>query len=502
MKKIFQIFLLILFSFNNYLAQSTLYQLVNQGLNKAYNMEVNSAEKIFNRVIKRAPTLPDGYFHLAQIHFWSFLGSRDVNHFNEFNKYAELAQSKIDSILEKNDKNFRITYMAGNLASYRAMINAINNSSVDAFWFSKKAIDYYEKTLQINPKFYDAYFGLGLFDYAMSFVPDFLKWAVNLTGLSSDKNRGLNYIKTAYKKGKLIKTEIEFHLAKIYSDYLAAYDTSYTLLKRLISKYPNNSLFRYQYVVTLIRDKRLNQALKVLNTVIRLDNKYFPQITSLAYYRFGEIYFKKNQFKKAIDYYKTFLETTREADLKGIAALNIALCYRMLNNVDEYKNYLSKVKEGNPDLFEDAYAKEKQDDYANNGITAQDLFLIRMKNYIDSGIYKLAHDSLKPQITSLSNKNKVMGLIYLSEASLYLGNLNEAVNYVEQVISLNTKNDRWAISFANYIIAKANYFLNQLEKASEYIKIAEEKNDYEFRDYIQALIENLKRKLNKKLTVN
>lgn len=497
MKKILLTFFITIFILNKYEAQSTVNQLIQQGIYKAYNMEINAAEKIFNRVIKRTPNLPHGYYHLAQIHFWCFLGSRDNYHLNEFNKYAKLSQIKIDSLLEINENNFRIAYMAGNLASWYAMINATNNSSVDALWYSKKAIDYYEKALKINPKFYDVYFGLGLFNYAMSFVPDFLKWAVDLAGLSSDKYKGFNYIKTAYQKGILNKTEIEFHLAKIYSDYFAAYDSSYILLRKLISNYPNNSLFRYQYAVTLIRDKKLDKALKVLNDVIRLDNKYFPQVTSLANYRKGEIYFKKNKFEKAIEHYQIFLETTREPDLKGSAALKIALSYKMLNDEDEYKKYLSKAYEGNPDLFEDAYAKEKCDYFIDKGISSDDLFLVRMKNYIDAGWYKIAYDRIKLTIESIGNDKKNLTLIYLSEASLYLGNLQDAVKYAQDVLELENKIEKWTIPFANFIIAKSNYFLNKKEIAAKYLAAAEKSNDYEFRDYIQSLIENLKRKLNR-----
>jgi len=498
LKKLLLTFFITIILFNNYQAQSSVNELLQLDISKTYNMEIDSAEKIFNRVIRRAPNLPHGYFHLAQIHFWCFLGSRNEHHFNEFNKYAELAQNKIDSLLEVNEKNFRLTYMAGNLASWRAMLYATNNSSVDAFWYSKKAIDYYEKTLKINPKFYDAYFGLGIFNYAMSFVPDFLKWAVDLTGLSSDKSKGLNYIKTAYKKGVLDKTEIEFHLAKIYSDYFAAYDSSYRLLRKLISQYPQNSLFRYQYAITLIRDKKLDDAQKILNQVIKLDNKYFPQVTSFANYRKGEIYFKKNQFKKAIEHYKIFLESTREPDLKGSAAFQLAISFKMLNDEDEYKKYLNKVDEGNPDLFEDSYAKEKSGYFIEKGISQVDLFLIRMKNYIDAGWYKIAYDSIKSKIESISNGRKNLALIYLSEASLYLGNLQDAIKYAEDVLELKSQREKWTIPFANFIIAKSKYFLNDKEEAKKYLAAAEENNDYEFRDYIQSLIENLKRKIYRK----
>lgn len=498
MKKYILLIALFLSFSNLSISQTTTSQLLKKALSEAYNMNIDSAEKILKRVIRRTPRLPDGYFQLAQINFWCFLGSRDVNRFNQFIKYADITQNLIDSILNKNNKNIKFTYMAGKLASYRAMINALNNSTVDALWYSKKSIDYYEKTLQLNPKYYDAYFGLGLFDYAMSFVPDFLKWAVNLAGLSSNKNRGLDYIKIAYRKGFFDKTEIEYHLAKIYSDYIAAYDSSYFILKKLIAQYPNNTLFRYQYAVTLIKDKKLNDANRILNTIINLDNKHFPQITSLAHFRKGEIYFKKNNFKKAINHFKIFLETTRETDLKGLAALNIAISYKLLDNEKEFNNYLKRVKEGNQDLFEDAYAKEKSEYFLEHGISSYDIFLLRMKNNIDAGSYKLAYDSLKSKIDSLHYGNKKLGLAYLSEVSLYLGKLQEAIDYAQKVISFNNKEERWVIPFSNYIIAKANYFLNKKAEAKEYLKLAEENNDYEFRDYIQSLIENLKRKLNRK----
>lgn len=499
MKKYFCKTLFLLFLFLNFAsAQSNINQLIQQGLEKAYNMELDAAEKIYNRAIQRAPNLPHGYFRIAQLHFWTFLGTRDMGEYHIFQKFADLAQEKIDNILNKNKKNYRITYMAGNLATYKAMVYATNNSSVDAFWHCKKAVEYFERTLKLNPRFYDAYLGLGLFDYAMSFVPDFLKWAVNLTGLTSDKERGLKYIKLAYNKGTYEKTEAAFHLAKIYSDYLANYDSSYFYLQNIISKYPNNSLFRYQYAVTLIRNKRLNDAINVLNNVISLDNKKFPQITALAHYRKGEIYFKKNQFKNAIKYYKIFLETTKETDLTGIAALNTALSYKILGNDEEYKNYLDKIREGNQDLFEDAYAKEIGDYFADNGISSGDILLIKMKNNIDAGKYRIVYDSLKSKIEDFQNDRKGLALIYFSEAALNLRKLTDAIKSANEIQSVHLKRVKWVIPFSNFILAKANYLSNHLKEAKEFLIEAENNNNYEFKNYIQSQIENLKRKLYRK----
>lgn len=476
-------------------SQSNIQWLVQSGQNKAYNMEFDDAEKIYNRIIDTAPQQPHGYFYTAQLHFWLFLGTRDPGEYLTFLKFADIAEKKIEQILDSQEENYRILYMAGSLASFRAMANATNNSTIDAFWSSKKAVDYFEKSLQVNPKFYDAYFGLGLFDYAMSFVPNFLKWAVNLSGLSANRERGLQYIKTAFRRGAYDKTESSYHLSKIYSDYLAEYDSSYIYIQNLITKYPKNTLFHYQYAITLIRAKELDKADEVLNRVIRLNNKHIPQITALAHYRKGEIFFKKNQFAEAIKHYKNFLDTSKEIDFNGIAALNIALSYKLLNDNDEYEKYIQLAKEGNLDLFEDAYAKERSERFISRGITETDLFLVQMKNNLDARKYKIVYDSLKSKIDEFSNGRKALALIYFSEAALRQNKLGESFDAAEELNKVNTQNERWVVPYSNLLKALANYRGGEIEAARGFLSDAEENNSYEFRDYIQARIEYLKRHL-------
>lgn len=470
--------------------------MVNQGLAKAYNMELEAAEKIYNRIIALYPDEPYGYYYIAQIYYWTFLGSKDKGEYNVFSKFSDLAKEKIERNLEKDEKNVRMIFLAGNLELFNAMANATNESSVDAFWASKSSVNYFEKALQLNPKFYDAYLGLGLFDYAMSFVPEFLQWAVNLTGLSSDKERGLRYIKTAFNKGTSETTESAFHLAKIYTDYLAEFDSAYGYIRPVILKYPRNTLFHYQYAVSLIKGKELDRAIHPLNTVLRLSNKRFPQITALAHYRKGEIYFKKNQFKSAIKEYEIFLDLSKDLDFTGIAALNIALSNKMLGDDDEYKKYLGLASDGNPDLFEDAYAKIKSEILLDQGIEEMDLILIRMKNYLESGKNKTVYDSLKVIINSSEENNrKALALTYFSEAALNIKKYPESVKAAENVLTMKTSPEKWVIPFSYLILAKANWIVGEKNEAIIFLNKAESENKYEFQDFIQSKIENLKRKL-------
>jgi tetratricopeptide (TPR) repeat protein len=480
----------------NQLNAQSLQSLVNQGYAKAYNMDLESAERIYNRIINLYPEDPHGYYLIAQMYYWTYMGSKDKGEYQIFTKFAELAQEKIDKILTEDDNNVKILYLAGNLALFTAIANAVNESSVDAFWSSKSAVNYFEKAILLNPRFFDAYLGLGLFDYAISFVPEFLKWAVNLTGLTSDKERGLRYIKTAFNKGTFETTEAAFYLSKIYTDYLADYDSAYFYIQSIINKYPKNTLFHYQYAVSLIKGKELNKAIKPLNTVIRLNNKRFPNLTALAHYRKGEVYFKKNQFKSAIKEYETFLDLYKDLDFTGIAAYNIAISNKMLSNDEEYKKYMGLASDGNPDLYEDAYAMTKSEYFLKNDIDEIDLKLVRMKNLIEYGKNKSAYDTLKVILPLIENNDqKVLALSYLSESAFNLKKYAESVQAAENILSVKPKIEKWTIPFSYFIQAKANWKVGARSQAKDFLLKAESENKFEFQDSIQALIENLKRKL-------
>jgi len=466
-------------------------------MQQALSMKQEAAEITFNKVIKLRPDLPYGYYGIAKIHFWNYLGSKDQTEYNLFLKFADLTQEKIDQSLKSNPKDYRIMYIGGNLASFREMTQSIDNSSIKAFFWSKKAVGYFEESLAINPKYYDSYLGLGLFDYAMSFVPDFLKWAVNLTGLTSNKSRGFQYIKTAFKKGTIDKSEAAFHLSKIYTDYLAEYDSASVLLRSLIEKYPRNPLFYYQYAINLIKDKQLDKAVDILNKVIKLNNKKFVQVTALAYYRKGEIYFKKNQFKLAVSQYKKYLDSSREQDLTGIAALNCAISYKLLDSNDQVKKYLLLAKNGNQDIFEDSYAKKKSDFFISNGFPPIDLKLIIAKNNLDAGEYKIVYDSLKMNIQHMDRVHKSIAYVYFCEAALNLKKYDEAVYAADQSIALKSSVDKWTIPMCLILKAKTKYFSKMNKEVFDILTEAELNNSFEFKDYIQSQIEWLKRRLHK-----
>ncbi|MFA3782916.1 tetratricopeptide repeat protein [Melioribacteraceae bacterium 4301-Me] len=497
MRKTYIFFTLFCLSITFLKAQNlTIQNLAKTGWDAAYSLRFADAEKFFNKIIEYNKDLPYGYYNIARLHFWLYLGSNDPGEYFIFLKYSELATQKIEKMLDKDDDNPKYNYILGNIELLRAMVHAINNNALDAFWEAKNAKNNFDKTLQSDSTFYDAYMGLGLLDYALSYVPSMFKWAVNLTGLSSNKERGLKYLLLSYKKGKLDKTENAFHLAKIYTDYLANYDSASIFLNILLTKYPNNVLFLYQSALTNIKARKLDKAESSLNQIIKINNPKIPIINSLALFRKGEIYFRRNNFKMAKEEYQKFIDVTKEMDYVGIANLRIAVCNAMIDSTINNEKYFEGAKSGNPDIFEDAYAKIKSDKFKNKGFSEEYLYLITMENNLFSAKYKLVYDSLKVHYPVLKEEEeRAKALAYISEACINLGKFNEAISFIARIDSLNYHQDKWIKPYSLFLLAKANYSLNNKKKAVLYLNQAENSNEFEFKDSIQALINNLKRKM-------
>lgn len=62
-----------------------------------------------------------------------------------------------------------------------------------------------EDAVKIKPDFYDAYLGLGLYNFALSQIPSTLEWAANLVGITADKELGLDYVKKTTQKENFLK---------------------------------------------------------------------------------------------------------------------------------------------------------------------------------------------------------------------------------------------------------------------------------------------------------
>lgn len=495
MKKVNYVFILIFILVQIIFASPVDYRL-NRGIEAAYNFEFNKATKFFKQFISAYPKKPEGYNNLSMIYLWSYLGSKNQVEFTTFLRYSDIALDLAEDNYEANSDSPDNNFILAQIYTFRAMAFAKKQSSLEAFWATKKAVDFYESTLKLNPKYYDAYFGLGLFKYALSYVPSLFNWALKVTGLSADKFEGLNYLKKSFKYGKTTKVESAYHLSRLYIDFIADYDSAQTYLNYITERYPRNIVFTYQNALLKINQRKLEQASFFLDKIFNQKDTRMIQTNSFSFFLKGEIEFRKNNFEKAIFYYDKFLATAVDFDYSGIAYFNIAICHFALNNIEEAKKNLLLARNGNDDISDDNYAKRRSALIFENGLSRDELKIFLARNDLLAGNYSNVIKQLKPIIDSLENPEvKGEALLILSDALLSSGKITEAIKYSILGGKIDYQKEKWIYPNILFIAAKAHKYAGKWKDARQMLSEAERNNDSDFKDKLIPQINFLKKQL-------
>ncbi len=472
--------------------------LLELGREYSYRFEFQKAEDLFRKIMTEYPNSPYAFHFISRNNLWFYLGSKDSVYKNLYDKYGGKALTKAENLYDKNEDDPKLNNLIGHIYLLRSMLYASEGNSMDAFWSIKSSVSFFEDAVEIDENYYDPYLGLGTIKYALSFVPGFLGWAISIAGLSGDKEQGLRFIKLAFDKGEYAKTEAAYHLAKIYTEYNAEYDSAKTYLDYIVGKYPNNILFLYQYAILLIDTRELEKADEILTKIVNLNSKKFSQTISLSLFLKAEIAFKQNDFKRAINIYNEFLSKTKSIDYTGLAHLKIGLSFVMLKKNLIAKKYFILARNGNLDIPEDIKAKKDSYHFYNKNFTENDRNIILAENYFADGKFQKSLESIKQiNISNLDFDSLVKLKILKSESLLQLNQISKAELEIDKFQDdKNFNNSNYQAEYY-WTMAKIKYVKGDLKLSRKYLNLAFENIDESNNKLMRHLI-NLKSKLSRK----
>ena len=483
--------LLLIFISPHFLAQKSYETKLEEGIEYSYNLDFQKSAAIYRSLTAAEPDNPAAYHYLSRDRLYRFLGSGDEADFNSFFDYSNLAVEKAERLLEKKSGNQDIKFILGSAQFLRSIAHSYKGENMDAFFSAKNAKGNLEDVVEENPKYYDAYLGIGALKYALSEISGFATLALKLARLSGNKNEGLELVKKTYDSGERLKPEAAFQLSKIYNDYLAFYGKASEVLEPIIKKYPNNVLFLYQYAIAKMNDRKLDEAEKILRRVLKINNADFHQTNSYSNFLLGDIFFKKNEFAKAIENYKRFLKSTNELAYTGIANLRISISQLFLGRDLEARKSLLLAQNGNPDIKEDEFAKERSKEILSDGLSEEEKTLIYNKHKIESGNFEEALENLKNKkfiVRKLETARKALS----AEALLYTDNLSKAAELAESIIETRDE-ETYSYAFAKWINAKVYFRKGEFKTAKDVIDDLEIKENFEDSQKLKAKVEGLKR---------
>jgi len=496
MKSISILFLLLIYS-SNLFSQSETNRLIKKGLECCYNFKWKEASDIFQKIINKYPDDPNGYHYQSGIYLWYFLSNKEENDLQNFVQLSDITIEKAETKLEENPNDENTLYILGTNYTYRAIAFTKKENYLDAAWATKKSESYLSDVIKINPKNYDAYLGLGLYNFAIGQIPSAFKWALNLAGINGDKETGIRYIKLAASDGIISKVEAQYYLSQILSEVLFEYDSSAYYQKLLVRKYPSNLLFSYSYAVLEIKQKNLGPAEKILRRIINNNlaaKEKFLQLISLSNFLMADILFRENNFDSAKVYYQNFLNTTLDNDYTGIASYRLAVCFEITGDRENAQKYFKQSNHGNMDLDDDIFAKRKGEIYSKRTLSENEIIILKASNSIEAGKYQEAYDSLSQIIDIIKTDYlKAEAYLYLSEAAYGLSVYDSSLSYALISKNLNGSEENWIKPFSAYYAARAYLKMGNISASKSLLEEAEDFNEYDYQNKLKNLLYSISR---------
>ncbi|MEJ2617288.1 MAG: hypothetical protein P8Z35_20220 [Ignavibacteriaceae bacterium] len=241
--------------------------LLNRGINFIINQKYESARENFEELNNSYPNLPFGKIYLAAS---EIAKSYDFNQkFNDesITGYLKSAINESDSLLDDDDQNVWNIYFEALSKGYYAYYQALNKNWFSAISNGFDAVEDFQKCLNKDSLFYDAYSAIGNFEYWKSRKAGWLPF------VSDNSSEGVKYIMKAVNNPGYNNYLAVHSLQWIYIDQ-KKYSDVVKLTKPVLKKYPESRFFKWALARAyeeIDKKKSVNIYYEILNSYIKID---------------------------------------------------------------------------------------------------------------------------------------------------------------------------------------------------------------------------------------
>ena len=279
----------------------TLHDLGLKAIKLTHDLQYDQANKIFDEMIRMEPENAMGYFFKSACYYWmedyslsSGKGYRDISF-----KAADMAKAMLDKNEDDIDAMFYLGCIYGKLGLHYGEYGHF----IKAIWYGSKGIKCLKKVIEKDPDYYDAYVGLGIYDYYLSVLPKVVKALSFLIGKYGDRGKGLDEMKLTASKGTYAKAEAKIALADVYFTYERNYETAIPLYVELTTDFPHNHYYLLHLGICYQRAKKYDEAVTAFEEAV----KQKPNDISYRL-NIGWVYVDSLQFDKAFNTFEKMIE--------------------------------------------------------------------------------------------------------------------------------------------------------------------------------------------------
>jgi len=272
MKKIF--ILILLLSSSLHAAQTDEKQLQadvlkygGAGIEAVYNLDFAAAQKNIDIAFEKYPNHPYAHFGNMLIAWGRYEYVYEKSSDEQKKIFEDVLAKSIDGINQwlKTHPDDPVAFMSlGGAYGIKSLFAMDNKSWISAYFSGRKGIGYMRDALAADPHFYDAYFGLGMYEYYAGTLPSVVKLLAKIVAVKGDQKKGVRYLTTAMDKGQFTRDSAKLMLVEIYLNRNSAFynpPLALQYITEVSAKYPANPLMRFVEIIALYENKNFDAVL-------------------------------------------------------------------------------------------------------------------------------------------------------------------------------------------------------------------------------------------------
>lgn len=278
------------------------------GINGVYSLDFATAQENIEKVFALYPDHPFAHFGNAMIAWSRYEYEFETSDDQQRKVFERTLDDSIDGIkrwLKKNPDDPNAYMGLGALYGLRAMFSMRTRSWVTAYFSGRRAIKNLEKSLQLDPTYYDAYFGLGIYNYFAGTLPSVIKILAKIVAIKGNPDQGVAQLNSAREKAMFTADSAKLILIEVQNTRGSKYyapEKSLQYIRQLRAKFPDNPLMHYVELICLFETGQYEQVLsggKEFLALIGVDPFYKDIYISRAYTAIGTALMAQGQWQAA-----------------------------------------------------------------------------------------------------------------------------------------------------------------------------------------------------------
>lgn len=300
-------------------------QLTKKAFDDIYAIRVDEADEAVDTIIAKYPDHPFGHFGKAMTAWARFEYQQERSNAKLDDEYVKLTDrvAKIGKKWVKAHPDDADAYMClGGIYGLRARLAVTQHRWIKAYFDGKKAVRNMRKAIKKNPELYDAYLGLGLYEYYAGTLPGVVGILSKIFFISGNPKKGLKYLTLCSEKGYFNKTAAKLILIEIYTQYKGKYSNPELSVKwseELMAEYPMHPLMHFVLIASLYEDGQIKkvkeEGFKYIKYIEEKRTIYTRNYLPRAYLTVATSYLVENNLDEAENYFKKAVDTLEEKDI-------------------------------------------------------------------------------------------------------------------------------------------------------------------------------------------